>query len=427
MIKINKKLMNQVLSFILCLFLASSVLAGYFFARQDYLTKSKKYYYKKTLRNLSLNIKSDRTIPYGSVFKAEDWFNGIQVDVRVDSTVDTKKLGEQKVVFHLSAEDEKYHQKVNKDMEISFQVVDSEAATISLKKDKVELKVGDSFDPKENVEKVEDVVDGALVYSEELNPGTFSVMSQVRPHRIGEYTVKVIAKDINGNQSEKTYSVLVKKDIEEKEEKKEELVSDKKEKQTLSVNPSSPTEETTATQETKTETTTTPSAGGGSTTATTSTATLTAAQQKIAKNAAANVAAYHTEGNYLAIKNYLMSSLGLNKAAASGILSNFYFESKFIPDIGTTYYGIAQWGGSRKINLLNYAQSQGLSEKMLQTQLGFLAQELTGPYARVYSALKAIPNTADGAARAATIFVQRFEGVSVTSGRKELAVVYFYQ
>ncbi len=131
--------------------------------------------------------------------------------------------------------------------------------------------------------------------------------------------------------------------------------------------------------------------------------------------------------NYIAIQNYLMAKMGLNKAASSGILANFYYESKFDPNAGSTYYGLAQWGGSRRNNLSSFADTKGLSVASLEAQLGFLEQELNGPYESVYEQLKAIENTAEGAAEAAHIFVKKYEGAGITGGRAELAEAYFEQ
>ena len=67
--------------------------------------------------------------------------------------------------------------------------------------------------------------------------------------------------------------------------------------------------------------------------------------------------------NETAIYNYVINTMGLNNAAACGILANIYKESSFNPhalgDSGTSY-GICQWHGSRWDRLKTYCSNNGL-------------------------------------------------------------------
>ena len=91
------------------------------------------------------------------------------------------------------------------------------------------------------------------------------------------------------------------------------------------------------------------------------------------------------------IYNYLINTMGLNTAAAAGILANIAVESKFNPDLqeyGYTWeqgcgYGICQWtnyprasGKGRRTNLVNWCKSLGLEKSSLDGQLSFLQNEL---------------------------------------------------
>ena len=64
------------------------------------------------------------------------------------------------------------------------------------------------------------------------------------------------------------------------------------------------------------------------------------------------------------IYNYCISSLGLNTAAACGVLANIEKESSFNPTAscidtnGLTSYGICQWNGGRFTNLKNFCSQQ---------------------------------------------------------------------
>ncbi len=131
-----------------------------------------------------------------------------------------------------------------------------------------------------------------------------------------------------------------------------------------------------------------------------------------------------TSGNYSAILSYLTGSLGLNKAAASGVLANIYYESKFNPTAGSSYYGLCQWGGGRRSNLASYTASLGLSADSLEGQLAYMAYELNGSYSGVLASLRSVEDSAAGAEAAAAIFCRGYEGASA-GGRGALAASYY--
>ncbi len=106
---------------------------------------------------------------------------------------------------------------------------------------------------------------------------------------------------------------------------------------------------------------------------------------------------------------FLTREMGLNTAAASGILANIYKECSFNPDAGSSYYGICQWGGGRLSNLKSFCSSNGYSVSSLEGQLRFLAYELSNSYPSVLSDLQAVANTPDGAYDAGYLFCYDFE------------------
>jgi len=85
-----------------------------------------------------------------------------------------------------------------------FEVKDTKTPVIKLKKDTVEINYGDKYELKSNIEKVYDEIDGDIDYE-------FS--GTVDPQKAGDYKIKVIAKDINGNKAEKIFTVKVKEEI----------------------------------------------------------------------------------------------------------------------------------------------------------------------------------------------------------------------
>jgi len=107
---------------------------------------------------------------------------------------------------------------------------------------------------------------------------------------------------------------------------------------------------------------------------------------------------------------FFTKEMGLNTAAACGIMANIRKESNFIPDIGTSYYGLVQWGGGRRTNLQTYCSNNGYDYKTLEGQLNFLAYELEQGYSNtVLKTLKTVSNTPQGAYEAGYEFCYKFE------------------
>ena len=156
------------------------------------------------------------------------------------------------------------------------------------------------------------------------------------------------------------------------------------------------------------------------------------------------------------IWNYLTAQ-GLTEAGAAGLMGNLYAESALEPknlqnsyekslgytdaaytaavDSGTytnfvrdaAGYGLAQWTyWSRKEALLNYAKARGKSVGDLETQLGFLMQELSSDYKAVLSTLQST-----GSVKAASnVVLLKFErpadqSVAVQNARTKIGQAYY--
>lgn len=160
--------------------------------------------------------------------------------------------------------------------------------------------------------------------------------------------------------------------------------------------------------------------------------------------------AYAAESaNTTAIYNYLTKTMGLNTAAACGVMTNINAESAMSPiNLQNTYnssfgltdqeytdrvnagkgayktkggtsknfktdsagYGLCQWTSSgRKTNLLNTAVSGSKSIGDINMQMAFLNTELQNSYPQVLATLKGVPNTAAGAYAAAAEFCLCYE------------------
>ncbi len=120
--------------------------------------------------------------------------------------------------------------------------------------------------------------------------------------------------------------------------------------------------------------------------------------------------------NETTIFTYLTGTMGLNTAAACGIMANMYAESSFKPTAsctdsnGLTSYGLCQWNGSRYTNLKNWCSSNGYSYKTVTGQLNFLAYELsTSTYNYILKYLQGVSNSASGAYDAGYYWCYYFE------------------
>lgn len=112
------------------------------------------------------------------------------------------------------------------------------------------------------------------------------------------------------------------------------------------------------------------------------------------------------------IFNFLTEIMGLNTAAACGVLANIEHESSFNPtvygDSGTSY-GICQWHNTRFTALKNYCGQIGKEYTTLDGQLWYLKNELESGYKSVLAGIKSVPNTAGGAYEAGYIWCVKFE------------------
>ena len=116
-------------------------------------------------------------------------------------------------------------------------------------------------------------------------------------------------------------------------------------------------------------------------------------------------------------------------AAACGILANLRRESNFNPTSGSSYYGIVQWGGGRKSNLISFCSQNGYSYSSLEGQLHFLAYELK-QNSSVLEYLQSVPDSAKGAYDAAYHFCYYYERpankAASSASRGELARDTYY-
>ena len=120
----------------------------------------------------------------------------------------------------------------------------------------------------------------------------------------------------------------------------------------------------------------------------------------------------HASTNEEYCYNFLVNNMGLNTAAAAGLLANFEQESSFNPslsgDSGSSY-GLCQWNKSMKTALINYCNSNGLDYSSLYGQLSYLYYELQNEYPSLLSTLRSTANNSSGAYNAGYRFCYDFE------------------
>ena len=123
----------------------------------------------------------------------------------------------------------------------------------------------------------------------------------------------------------------------------------------------------------------------------------------VQEDAATYDASYNTNEDVAAnerdVYNYLTGTMGMNSAAASGVMASMYRESRFYVDITNDYgtaYGLCQWYGDRWTNLQNYCNNNGLDWHTLYGQMRFLEYELSS-LSSLRSYMYGISNDADGA------------------------------
>lgn len=119
---------------------------------------------------------------------------------------------------------------------------------------------------------------------------------------------------------------------------------------------------------------------------------------------------------------FLTKNMGLNAAAACGILSNIRSESTFSPTAynhGGGSYGICQWTGNRFTRLKTYCSDKGYDYTTMAAQLYFLKYELENHYTSTLSYIRKVDNSTSGAYDAGYYWCYNYE---VPANRSSVSV-----
>ena len=162
----------------------------------------------KIYEGLDIAFASNKEIEYGT-----DNYNPLDLVKKVNlgtiksytKTVDTSSVGTKQLVFEVAKDD------VVKKVSVDVLVKDTKAPTIELKNAQVSIYAGEAYDIKSNIEKISDVVDGDIPYSEtELDNSAYYIIStDFNNNNVGTYTVNIKASDTNGNTNEASYQINV--------------------------------------------------------------------------------------------------------------------------------------------------------------------------------------------------------------------------
>lgn len=106
---------------------------------------------------------------------------------------------------------------------------------------------------------------------------------------------------------------------------------------------------------------------------------------------------------------YMVDRMGLNAAAACGILANIRRESNFNPDLGDNYYGLCQWNSGLARTMRAYCEENGLDSASIEGQLSYLLYDMQTRAPKVLNYLKAVDNNSLGAYDAGYYFCYYYE------------------
>lgn len=112
------------------------------------------------------------------------------------------------------------------------------------------------------------------------------------------------------------------------------------------------------------------------------------------------------------IFEFLTKNMGLNQAAACGIMANMEAESNFrlvcYGDEGTSF-GLCQWHNDRFDCLKTFCSSRGYDYRSLEGQLNFLFFDLRNNFPWIYQNLRRMSNDSQGAYDAAYYWCVNYE------------------
>lgn len=166
------------------------------------------YYYNYTYKNITVELKKNTTVEYGSdKFNIKKVIKNINGDIiKVNNKVDTSILGAQEVVLDVKKG------LVTKKIPIIVSVVDVTAPVINLKSEVVKVTKGDYVNLNDNVLSVVDEIDGNIAYSENKeddNIVNYNIVYSDDINAVGTHSIVIEATDSYGNIATANYTLEV--------------------------------------------------------------------------------------------------------------------------------------------------------------------------------------------------------------------------
>ena len=122
------------------------------------------------------------------------------------------------------------------------------------------------------------------------------------------------------------------------------------------------------------------------------------------------VAAENSAENERYIYTYLTTEMGLNTAAACGIMANIYYETNFTANISASgYYGLFMYWSGLTNELITWCANNGHDRTTVQGQMAFFKWKMENSYQSLLASLRGLSNTANDAYNSADMFCRQFE------------------
>lgn len=158
-----------------------------------------------TYKSIKVVVTDSTAIEYGTanydLGKLIKEVDGKVISIKKD--VDTNVLGEQEVILEVEKNN------IVREVPIVVSVVDSIAPTITLKNETMTVTQGEEFNLTDNIESVNDMIDGNLNYKEIAEKGNYSISYSDDLSTVGTHEITINAVDKSGNFTTQKFTLEV--------------------------------------------------------------------------------------------------------------------------------------------------------------------------------------------------------------------------
>jgi hypothetical protein len=167
------------------------------------------YHFYHTYNSIKVVAIDTPTVEYGSAnYDINDLIKKVDGKiVSIKKDIDTSIVGEQEIIIEVKKEN------ITREIPIIINVVDTSLPVISLKENTITINDGEEYNLNDNIEYVNDLVDGYLSYLDDVNEDSLNYYSFSYDDdlsTVGSHEITVTAKDNAGNTSEMIFTLEVK-------------------------------------------------------------------------------------------------------------------------------------------------------------------------------------------------------------------------